>query len=80
MKQSDILATVQTIFRNLLRNQTLVLTPQSTVNDVEEWDLELHTQLMTAIEQTYHIRFTSQDLLSWKSVGEMVACIANKCE
>ena len=78
MEKQEILAQVQEIFRDILDNEEIVLTNETTANDVEEWDSLSHIQLVVAIEKHFKIKFTSMEMLSWKNVGETVDCIASK--
>ena len=38
MTQEDILSKVQNIFRDVLDEENISLTSQTTANDIEEWD------------------------------------------
>lgn len=78
MEHSEILAKVQEIFRDVLDNETIELTPQTTANDVEDWDSLSHIQLIVAIEKAFKIKFTSKEILSWSNVSEMIESIASK--
>lgn len=78
MEQNEILASVQEIFRDVLDNEEIVLTPDTTADDIEEWDSLSHIQLIVAIEKSFKIKFTSKEILSWNNVGEMIECIAGK--
>ena len=78
MEKQEILNQVQEIFRDILDNEDIVLTNETTANDVEEWDSLSHIQLIVAIEKHFKIKFTSKEMLLWKNVGEMVDCIASK--
>ena len=78
MTQEDILSKVQNIFRDVLDEENISLTSQTTANDIEEWDSLTHIQLVVAIEKSFKIKFTSKELLSWKNVGEMVETIHAK--
>ena len=71
MTQEDILSKVQNIFRDVLDEENISLTSQTTANDIEEWDSLTHIQLVVAIEKSFKIKFTSKEILSWKNVGEM---------
>lgn len=75
MTQEDILSKVQNIFRDVLDEENISLTSQTTANDIEEWDSLTHIQLVVAIEKSFKIKFTSKEILSWKNVGEMVETI-----
>lgn len=78
MEKEKILSEVQDIFRNILDQEHLVLKPETTAADVEDWDSLSHIQLVVAIEKHYKIRFTSKEIQSWKNVEEMINSIQNK--
>ena len=75
MEKNEILAQVQAIFRDVLDNEDIVLTNETTANDIEEWDSLSHIQLIVAIEKNFKIKFTSLEIMKWKNVGEMVDTI-----
>lgn len=78
MTQDQILAKVEEIFRDILDNEDITLTFETTADDIEEWDSLSHIQLIVAIEKEFKIRFTSKEILSWNNVKEMIECIAQK--
>ena len=78
MERDDILAKVQEVFRDELEVEHLVLTDETTADDVEEWDSLSHVQLVVALEKAFGIKFTSREILSWDNVGDLVDCIAGK--
>jgi len=78
MEKSEILKQVNDIFIDVLDNEDIVLTYETTADDVEDWDSLNHIQLVVAVEKKFKIRFTSQEIQSWKNVGEMLDCIASK--
>lgn len=78
MDKSEILKTVNAIFVDVLDDQDVVLTYDTTANDVEEWDSLNHIQLVVAIEKQFKIRFMSREIQGWSNVGEMVNSISLK--
>lgn len=78
MEKQEIFNQVQDIFRDILDNEDIVLTSESTAKDIEEWDSLSHIQLIAAIEKHFKVKLTSKEILSWKNVGEMVECIVSK--
>lgn len=75
---SEIIAQVNSIFKDVLDNDDVVITASSTANDVDEWDSLTHIQLVVAIEKHFKIRFSSGEIQNFKDVGEMCAAIKNK--
>lgn len=78
MELKEILEKVQDVFRDVLDNEDIVLTPETTSNDIEEWDSLSHIQLIVGIEDALDVEFTSQAIISWKNVGDMIAYIKEK--
>ena len=78
MNNKEILNQVQEIFHDQLDDESIVLTSETTAEDVDDWDSLTHIMLVVAIEKHFKIKFTSSEILSWNNVGEMINCILAK--
>jgi len=78
MNTEEILEQVQEIFHDQLDDESIVLTSETTADDVDDWDSLTHIMLVVAIEKHFKVKFTSKEILSWKNVGEMMDCIIEK--
>jgi acyl carrier protein len=78
MQRNELLKKLTDIFVDTLDNENVILTDETTANDVEDWDSLTHIQLVVAMEKNFKIRFTSKEIQSWNNVGEMVTCILEK--
>ena len=78
MERLEIFKQLTEIFEDVIDEGTIVLAESTTSGDVEGWDSLTHIQLIVAIEKRFGVRFTSDELMSWKNVGEMVDCILSK--
>lgn len=78
MDKNEILVKVQEIFQDVLDNDEIELTFETTADDVDEWDSLSHIQLIVAIEKAFKVKFTSKEIMSWANVGEMLDCILTK--
>ena len=78
METEEILRELDTIFRDILKNENIALTPATTAKDVEGWDSLTNMCLITAIEKHYNIRFGLREILKFKHVGDLCASIQAK--
>lgn len=76
MGREEIFSKLNEIFEDVLDLEGGAnLTDSTTANDIEEWDSLSHIQLIVAIEKAFKLKFTSQEILKWNTVGEMVDTI-----
>jgi acyl carrier protein len=78
MEISAILKQVNAIFIDVLDEDCIILTNETTAEDIEEWDSLTHVQLIVAIEKHFKIRFISSEIRNWKNVGEMCGAIKSR--
>jgi acyl carrier protein len=78
MERNEVLKQVNDIFIDVLDNENIVLSDQTTANDIEEWDSLAHVHLVVAIERSFKLRFSSKEIQSWENVGEMIDSICSK--
>ncbi len=78
MERKEIYDKLNEIFRDVLDNDEIELQDSTTAEDIEEWTSLTHIQLIVEIEKAFKLRFTSEEILEWKNVGEMVDSILAK--
>ena len=78
MEMERVLNEVENIFRDILDEESLNLTRDTTANDVDGWDSLTHIQLIVAIEKHFKVKFSSKEILSWKNVGELLDSLKDK--
>ena len=78
MDSNTLLAELQEIFRDILDQPDLVLTRDSSAQNVEDWDSLAHINLITAIGNKYKIKFGLGELQELKNVGDMMELIQQK--
>lgn len=77
-KSAEILEELTVIFRYVFDNNNIVIGPQTTANDISEWDSLSYLQLIVTIEKHFKIRFMSSDIQNFKTVGEICQTIYKK--
>lgn len=67
----EIIKKVNDVFNDVLENDELTVTYETTASDVDEWDSLSHILLVVAIEKYFQIEFTAKEMQNFKNVGEM---------
>ncbi len=79
MPQADVLERLQKVFDGVFLEK-VVVTPELTADDVDEWDSLLHVSLILAVEQEFKIRFRVGEVEATKNVGELADLITKRLE
>lgn len=69
---------LQNVFRDVFDDDEIVITDETTADDIEEWDSLTHIQLVVAIEKEFGFKFTIIETIKLKNVGEFIALIDSK--
>lgn len=68
------------VFRDVFDDDSIVVTPKTTANDIEDWDSLEHISLISAVESEFKMKFKMGEISSMKNVGEMAAIIAQRAK
>ncbi len=74
----NMIQAINQIFIDVLDEDSIVVTPETTAQDIEEWDSLNHIHLVVAIEKHFKVRFSTQEINKWKNVGDMCQSIVEK--
>lgn len=72
MNDQAVLARLTRILRDLLGNNSIVLTPQTTRPEVPGWDSFSYVNFIVAVELEFGIKFHLADVKSFTSVGDII--------
>ena len=72
MEMQEIFNTVQDIFRDNFDDDELVITRETSSDDIEDWDSLEQINLLTAIEKKFSIKFKLADVRNLKDVGDLL--------
>jgi len=78
MDKNEILDKMQSIFQDVFDDCDIVLTKATTAQDIDSWDSLNHVSLITSIEEEFSLKFSLNEILNFKSVGDTVDCIHTK--
>lgn len=78
MQADEISALVVEVFQEVLDIDDLVLTAETTADQVDGWDSLAHVRLVIAIEQAFGIRFDTTEIAGLANIGDLLALIERK--
>lgn len=74
----NIIEELQDIFRDIFDDEDIVITKETTSEDIDDWDSLTHMQLILEIEKHYNIKFTTAEIKKAANVGEFIQIIEGK--
>ena len=77
MTQVETITSLQQIFDDLFMVK-VVLTPELTADEVEEWDSLTQISLLLAVEKHFHARFRVGEVEKTRNVGELADLIGRR--
>ena len=78
MERTDIFPKLTLIFHDVFGDDSIVLRPALSANDVDEWDSLTHIRLILTVEKTFNVKFSASDIGKLKNVGELAELIHSK--
>ena len=78
MNREEVLNKLTEVFQDVFDDETIVITDETTADDIEDWDSLEHINLIVAVEQAFSIKFNMNEVTSMKNVGEMVDIILSR--
>jgi len=76
MTEADANTGVTELFRELYANNAIVLTEQTTADDIEGWDSFTHPNVIVATETRFGIKLRTSEIEELHTVGDLVKIIA----
>ena len=75
MSREEILEKVNDIFHDVFDDEDIVVTEETTAEDIEDWDSLMHITLISEIESEFGFKFKMKDVVGMANVGEMLDII-----
>ena len=78
MTDPEIYDALNAVFRQVLEDDTIELTPQTTADDVEGWDSMNHIFIVVELEKRFGVKFQAAEMEELKNVGELAGLVQQK--
>jgi acyl carrier protein len=69
---------LQEVFREVFDDEDIVISEEMTADDIEDWDSLTHMELILNTEARFGVKFTTQEVLKLKNVGEFISLLEKK--
>ena len=80
MTQQEVLDRLQPIFRDVLDDDSLIITRESNAKNTPNWDSLSHINLIDVIQSEFKVKFALGELEAMKEVGDLVDLILKKAK
>ena len=80
MERTDLIDRINAIFREVFDDDGLLVTPEMTADDIEEWDSLSHIRLIVAHEIKFGVKFKTIELNGLKDVGNFIDLLKSKLD
>ena len=71
-KREEILEKLTQVFQDVFDDEEIVLTPDTTAHDIEEWDSLNQIKIILACEKAFNIKLNARDISTLENVGAML--------
>ena len=78
MTENEVIARLQEIFRDIFDMPELVLTPDTSAADIEDWDSMNHISITIAAERAFGVKFRTAEIEELKNIGDFAELILAK--
>lgn len=78
MTEAEIYDALNVVFRQVLEDDSIELTPATTAEDVEGWDSMNHIFIVVELEKRFGVKFQAAEMEELKNVGELAALVQQK--
>jgi acyl carrier protein len=78
IRLEEIYRKLTEIFRDVFDDDTIIVTPDLTADDVAEWDSLTHIRLILTVQKAFGVQFSAAQTAGLKNVGELARLVQSK--
>ena len=80
MESTDLIDRITPVFREVFDDDGLVITPEMTADDIDEWDSLSHIRLIVSHEIEFGVKFKTTELRDLRNVGDFIDLLKSKLD
>jgi acyl carrier protein len=78
MEKTEIYKNLTEIFRDVFDDESIILRPDLTADDVDDWDSISHIRMVLMVQKAFHVKFSASEIGKLKNVGELADLVNAK--
>lgn len=78
MDARNVFARLDRVFQDVFDDSSIHVGPETTADDIEDWDSLEHITLISAVEREFRMKFKMGEISSMKNVGEMARIVMER--
>ena len=78
--KEEVYAALDEVFQDVFDDDSIHVGPETTADDIEDWDSLEHINLVVAIEERFGMKFTMGEVTGMANVGEMVGILIDRAK
>jgi acyl carrier protein len=78
MTENQLLEELQQVFKQVFDDPELVISSETTMDDIPAWDSLHNVMIIDKMEQKFHVKFELDDMFDMNSVGAIMQKIISK--
>ena len=78
MDARNVFARLDRVFQDVFDDSSIRVNPETTADDIEDWDSLEHITLISAVEREFRMKFKMGEISSMKNVGEMARIVMER--
>jgi len=78
METGEIYKKLNTVFEDVFDDDSIVVRPELSADDVDGWDSLTHIRLILTVEKAFNVKFSASEIGKLKNVGGLADLIRSK--
>lgn len=78
MTDTEILSKMQTVFSDILEDENIAISEDTSPETLDGWDSFAHIQIVLALEKAFGVKFSSKEVFEWQNAGDILNSIARR--
>jgi acyl carrier protein len=80
MESADLNDRMTSVFREVFDDDSLVLSPEMSADDIDDWDSLSHIRLIVSHEKEFGVKFKTTEIGDIRNVGGLIDLLNSKLD